>query len=90
MSKRLDRLKDRLQDSRDRYEDEATLAEAKYEAGRKYLNDADKLLASVHAAQQKAKGDRSNIDKLFKKSQHLVDVIKNYFADVSYSEIILF
>ena len=83
LSMRLDRLKDRLQDSRDKYEDEAALAEEKHEAGRVYLNEADKLLASVHAAQQKAKGDRNNIDKLFKKSQHLVDVIKNYFADVS-------
>ncbi|CBY37148.1 unnamed protein product [Oikopleura dioica] len=83
LSMRLDRLKDRLQDSKDKYEDEAALAEEKHEAGRVYLNEADKLLASVHAAQQRAKGDRNNIDKLFKKSQHLVDVIKNYFADTN-------
>ena len=84
---RLDRLKDRLQDSKDKYEDEATIAKEKYEAGRYYLDKADKLLASVHAAQQKAKGDFTNIEKLFKKSQHLVEVIKNYFADVSPLEI---
>lgn len=80
---RLDRLQNELADSKAKYLDEASLAQHKYLAGRVILDKADRLMAEVHGAKQRAIDDKSKIGKLIKKAQHLVEVIKNYFSDVS-------
>ena len=54
-----------------------------YDEGKEMLDQADMLMANVHAAREEARSSDASIKKLIKMAQHLILQIEEHFNEVS-------